>query len=64
MPSKGICSAVTLNRDLFDSFPLWATVVENLVNMEKLHELVYPLRSMDNIKFESVSHLPLRIAII
>jgi hypothetical protein len=52
------------NWELFGLFRLRESAVENLVNMEKLHEWAYPLRSMDNIKFESVSHLASRIAII
>jgi len=51
-------------REVFDLFPVWASTFENFVNMEKLHERVYPLSSMDNIKFEFVSHLPSRIGII
>jgi hypothetical protein len=42
----------------------WPMAVENLVNRQKLHERVYPLSSMDNIKFEIVSHLPFPLAII
>jgi hypothetical protein len=45
-------------------FRLREMAVGNFVNMEELHERVYPLRSMDNIKFQVVSHLPFRIAII
>jgi len=45
-------------------FRLREMAVENLVNRQKLHEPAYPLSSMDNIKFEFVSHLPSRIGII
>jgi hypothetical protein len=31
-------------------FPLWTSILKTLVNMQELHERLYPLSSMDNIK--------------